>query len=34
MRVTGTKRDDLQDAIALVKKSITDYPVQFGNFRD
>jgi len=25
---------DLQQAIALVKKSITDFPVQFGNFRD
>ena len=22
------------DAIAFVKKSVTDYPVQFGNFRD
>jgi hypothetical protein len=34
VRVSGAKRDDLQSAIALVKKSITDYPVQFGNFRD
>src|SRR5215217_4131943 len=34
VRVSGAKRDELQDAIALVKKSITDYPVQFGNFRD
>ena len=34
VRVSGAKRDDLQAAIALVKKSITDYPVQFGNFRD
>jgi hypothetical protein len=34
VRVSGAKRDDLQDAIALVKKAITDYPVQFGNFRD
>jgi len=34
VRVSGTKRDDLQQAIALVKKSITDFPVQFGNFRD
>jgi len=32
--VSGAKRDDLQDAIALVKKSITDFPVQFNNFRD
>ena len=30
----AAKRDDLQSAIALVKKSITDFPVQFGNFRD
>jgi uncharacterized protein YajQ (UPF0234 family) len=32
--VTGAKRDDLQAAIALIKKSITDFPVQFNNFRD
>lgn len=34
VRVTGAKRDLLQDAIALVKKSIGDFPLQFGNFRD
>jgi uncharacterized protein YajQ (UPF0234 family) len=34
VRVSGAKRDNLQEAIALVKKSITDYPVQFENFRD
>lgn len=34
VRISGAKRDDLQSAIALVKKSITDFPVQFGNFRD
>ncbi len=34
VRVSGAKRDDLQGAIALVKKSITDFPIQFGNFRD
>jgi cyclic-di-GMP-binding protein len=34
VRVSGAKKDVLQDAIALVRKSITDYPVQFGNFRD
>jgi uncharacterized protein YajQ (UPF0234 family) len=34
VRVSGAKRDVLQDAIALVKKTITDFPVQFGNFRD
>ncbi len=34
VRVTGAKRDDLQAAIALVKKSITDFPLNYGNFRD
>ena len=34
VRVTGTKRDDLQEAIALVKKTVTDFPLQYGNFRD
>ena len=34
VRVNGAKRDMLQDAIAFVKKNITDFPLQFGNFRD
>jgi uncharacterized protein YajQ (UPF0234 family) len=34
VRVSGAKRDVLQEAIALVKKTITDFPLQFGNFRD
>jgi uncharacterized protein YajQ (UPF0234 family) len=34
VRVSGAKRDDLQAAIALVKKSITDFPLQYQNFRD
>ena len=34
VRVSGAKRDVLQEAIALVKKSIADQPLQFGNFRD
>ena len=34
VRVSSAKRDELQNAIALVKKSITDFPVQFNNFRD
>jgi uncharacterized protein YajQ (UPF0234 family) len=34
VRVTGAKRDLLQEAIALVKKSVTDFPLQYGNFRD
>lgn len=34
VRVSGAKKDELQNAIALVKKTVTDFPVQFGNFRD
>jgi uncharacterized protein YajQ (UPF0234 family) len=34
VRVNGGKRDMLQDVIALVKKSVTDFPLKFGNFRD
>ena len=34
VRVNGAKRDALQDAIAHVKKSVTDFPLKFGNFRD
>ncbi|MBL8488975.1 MAG: YajQ family cyclic di-GMP-binding protein [Rhodocyclaceae bacterium] len=34
VRVTGAKRDVLQEAIALVRKSVTDYPLTYGNFRD
>jgi len=34
VRVTGAKRDDLQEVIQLVRKSVTDIPLQFGNFRD
>ena len=34
VRVSGAKRDDLQDAIALVKKTVTDFPLQYQNFRD
>ena len=34
VRVTGKNRDDLQAAIAFVKKSITDFPLQYQNFRD
>ena len=34
VRVTGAKRDVLQEAITFVKKSVTDFPLQFGNFRD
>lgn len=34
VRVTGNKRDDLQEAIALLKKEVADLPLSFGNFRD
>ena len=34
VRVSGAKRDVLQEAIALVRKSVTEIPVQFVNFRD
>lgn len=34
VRVTGKQRDDLQAAIALLKKSPFDRPLQFENFRD
>ena len=34
VRVSSAKRDELQNAIALVKKSITDFPLQYQNFRD
>jgi uncharacterized protein YajQ (UPF0234 family) len=34
VRVTGAKRDLLQEAIALVRKSVTDFPLKYGNFRD
>ncbi|MCA0402681.1 MAG: YajQ family cyclic di-GMP-binding protein [Proteobacteria bacterium] len=34
VRVTGKKRDDLQEAIASLKKSEINLPLQFNNFRD
>jgi uncharacterized protein YajQ (UPF0234 family) len=34
VRVTGKKRDDLQDAISLLRKSQFDLPLQFNNFRE
>lgn len=34
LRVTGKKRDDLQQAIALVKGADLGQPFQFNNFRD
>lgn len=34
VRVSGAKRDVLQETIALVRKEITEVPLQFQNFRD
>ena len=34
VRVTGKKRDDLQTAIALLRETELDVPLQFNNFRD
>ncbi len=34
VRVTGAKRDDLQAAMALLKKEVDEMPLSFDNFRD
>jgi uncharacterized protein YajQ (UPF0234 family) len=34
VRVQGGKRDDLQAAMALLRKEVTDVPLTFNNFRD
>jgi cyclic-di-GMP-binding protein len=34
VRISGGKRDDLQAAIALIRKDIADAPLSFSNFRD
>ncbi len=34
VRISGAKRDNLQEAIALVKKTVTEFPLQYQNFRD
>ncbi|MDR2873006.1 MAG: YajQ family cyclic di-GMP-binding protein [Xanthomonadaceae bacterium] len=34
LRITGKKRDDLQEVIALLKKDDHGLPLQFDNFRD
>jgi uncharacterized protein YajQ (UPF0234 family) len=34
VRVTGAKRDDLQAAMAVVRKEMADLPLSFNNFRD
>jgi uncharacterized protein YajQ (UPF0234 family) len=34
LRVTGKKRDDLQEAMAVLRKADVELPLQFDNFRD
>ncbi|MFJ3058948.1 YajQ family cyclic di-GMP-binding protein [Herbaspirillum sp. NPDC087042] len=34
VRITGAKRDDLQAAMALLRKEVKDIPLEFNNFRD
>jgi len=34
VRVAGAKRDDLQAAMALIRKELADQPLSFNNFRD
>jgi uncharacterized protein YajQ (UPF0234 family) len=34
VRVQSAKRDELQAAIALIRKEVTDVPLTFNNFRD
>lgn len=34
VRITGAKRDDLQSAIAMLKKEVSELPLDFNNFRD
>jgi uncharacterized protein YajQ (UPF0234 family) len=34
VRVTGGKRDDLQETMTLLKKEVSEAPLGFNNFRD
>ncbi len=34
VRVSGVKRDDLQAAMAILRKEINEWPLSFNNFRD
>jgi cyclic-di-GMP-binding protein len=34
VRVSGAKRDDLQSVIAMLRKEVSDTPLDFNNFRD
>ena len=34
VRVSGAKRDELQAAMALLRKEVAEWPLSFDNFRD
>ena len=34
VRVTGSKKDDLQQIMQVIKQDVTELPLQFNNFRD
>ena len=34
IRVSGKKRDDLQEAMAILREKVKDLPLAFNNFRD
>ena len=34
VRISGAKKDDLQVAMALIRKEVADFPLSFNNFRD
>ena len=34
LRVTGAKRDELQTAIAMLRRDVAELPLAFNNFRD
>jgi uncharacterized protein YajQ (UPF0234 family) len=34
VRISGAKKDDLQAAMALLRKDVTEVPLSFNNFRD
>lgn len=34
VRISGAKKDDLQAAMALIRKEVADVPLSFDNFRD
>jgi uncharacterized protein YajQ (UPF0234 family) len=34
VRISGAKKDVLQEVITLMKRQVTEVPLQFKNFRD